>query len=67
MSSISKDQISDALLIFTTILAAVGATLIIFHISEKTGVYILMSGAVPGVIGGLMKRGTLDSWFTRSE
>jgi hypothetical protein len=46
---------------------AVGATLIIFHTSKETGAYIGMSGGVLGMISGLMKRGTLDSWFTCSD
>lgn len=45
----------------------VGATLVIFQIYKETGLYIGASGAVLGMISGLIKRGTFDSWFTCSD
>ena len=66
MSSTSKDQIGDALLIVAIILTGVGTTLVIFQTSKETGAYIIISGGVLGMISGLIKRGTFDSWFTCS-
>ena len=67
MSSISKDQIGEALLIVAIILVGVGAGSIIFQSYEETGTYMIISGGVLGMIGSLTKRGTFDSWFTRSD
>lgn len=67
MSSTSKDQIGDALLIVAIILTGVGTTLMIFQTSEETSAYIVVSGGVLGMISGLIKRGTFDSWFTCSD
>ena len=67
MRSVSKDQIGEALLIVASVLMLAGATLVILQSYKETGLYIGMSGAVLGMISGLMKRGTLDSWFTSSD
>ena len=67
MSPTSKDQISDALLIVAIILMVVGATLVIFQSYKETSLHIGTSGAVLGMISGLIKRGTFDSWLTYGD
>ena len=67
MSSTSKDQIGDALLIVAIILMVVGAALVIFQSYKETGIYVGTSGAVLGMISSLIKRGTFDSWFTYGD
>ena len=70
MSPISKDQISDALLIVASILCFAYTALLAFQALEASSEILLsvaLSGVVLAMIGGLIKRGTFDSWFTCSD